>query len=67
MASIDLTIKGMTCQGCVASVERIIRKKDPSAAINIDLASGRAHVTTDTPADTIAQAITTAGYQTQIV
>ncbi len=38
---ITLTVEGMTCQGCVRSVEGALKKADPDAAVTIDLASGR--------------------------
>ncbi|MCE1234894.1 MAG: heavy-metal-associated domain-containing protein [Hyphomicrobiales bacterium] len=38
---ITLKIEGMTCMGCVQSVERALKKADPTAAVKIDLDSGR--------------------------
>jgi len=38
---ITLKIEGMTCMGCVQSVERAVLKADPNAKVTIDLASGR--------------------------
>ena len=41
---ISLTVEGMTCMGCVASVEKALKKLDPAARVEIDLASGRVEV-----------------------
>jgi copper chaperone len=60
---IVLNVKGMTCQGCVNSVTRIIRKSDPSADVKIDLASGRVEAHTLASADVLAAAVTGGGYE----
>lgn len=41
---ITLTVEGMTCQGCVASVETALKKADPAAKVAIDLDSGRVDI-----------------------
>ncbi len=38
---ITLKVEGMTCNGCVQSVERALKRVDPSATVKIDLDSGR--------------------------
>ena len=38
---ITLKVEGMTCNGCVQSVERALKRVDPSASVKIDLDSGR--------------------------
>lgn len=38
---ITVHVEGMTCMGCVQSVERALKKADPTAKVDIDLASGR--------------------------
>jgi copper chaperone len=59
---IKLNVTGMTCDGCVKSIERIIKAQDPQAAVTIDRASGRVEATTrTTPADLVA-AIEAAGF-----
>lgn len=60
---IVIDIKGMTCQGCVNAVTRIVKRADPQAEVKIDLASGRADVKTATEAESIAKAISTGGYE----
>ncbi len=41
---ITLNVEGMTCMGCVASVEGALKKADPSAKVAVDLPSGRVDV-----------------------
>ena len=61
--TITLDVKGMTCQGCVNAVTRIVKRADANAEVKIDLAAGRADVTTAVAAETIAQAISKGGYE----
>ena len=62
---IVIDVKGMTCQGCVNAVTRIVKRADPQADVRIDLASGRADIETATAADVIAKAISAGGYEAQ--
>ena len=62
-AAVKLDIKGMTCQGCVNSVTRLVKKADPTAAVTIDLPTGRLEATTSASAETLIKAITGAGYE----
>jgi len=41
---VSLVVEGMTCQGCVRSVESALKKADPDARVAIDLASGKVDV-----------------------
>lgn len=59
---IVLTVEGMTCSGCSAAVERVIKRVDPAAGVKVDLASGRVEVETAAAAQTLAEAVTAAGY-----
>ncbi len=63
--TVELIVKGMTCQGCVNSVSRIVKRTDPSADVTIDLASGRLEAKTSAEAHVLAQAISAAGYETR--
>ena len=63
---IVLNVTGMTCQGCVNSVTRIVKRADPAAEVAIDLPTGRLEATTAASAQTLAQAITAAGYGAQV-
>ncbi len=59
---ITLEVTGMTCGGCVAAVERIIKAADRGASVKVDLASGRVDAETKLPAATLVSAIEAAGY-----
>ena len=61
-AAITLDVKGMTCQGCVNSVTRIVKTADPAATVNIDLPTGRLEATTRASAEALIKAINGAGY-----
>ena len=63
---IVLNVTGMTCQGCVNSVTRIVKRTDPAAEVAIDLPTGRLEATTVASAQSLAQAITAAGYGAQV-
>jgi len=63
--AIVLNVTGMTCQGCVNSVTRIVKRADPAAEVVIDLATGRLEATTAASAQRLAEAITAAGYGAQ--
>lgn len=63
--AIVLDVKGMTCQGCVNAVTRIIKKNDPQADVKIDLQSGRVEAQSALAADALAKAISAAGYEAQ--
>lgn len=64
--NIVLDVKGMTCQGCVNAVTRIVKRADPQAEVKIDLPSGRVDLQSSLAADALAQAISTAGYEAQV-
>lgn len=61
--TVVLDVKGMTCQGCVNSVTRIIKKADPSAEVKVDLASGRVEAQSTAAAEALAAAVSGAGYE----
>ena len=61
-----LMVKGMTCQGCVNSVTRIVKRADPAAEVSVDLATGRVDATSTLPAAELAKAITAAGFETRV-
>lgn len=50
-----VSIKGMTCGGCVSSVERALKKHPEVSSFQVDLKAGRAEVTgTISPAALVA-------------
>ena len=44
MESITLQVKGMTCGGCVASVQRVLRDLEGVTRAEVSLAAGEAKV-----------------------
>lgn len=66
MDRITLNVGGMTCNGCVASVTRVVRALPGVTSADVSLADSAATVEFDptrTSAEQIRQAIVTAGYQ----
>ena len=63
--TIILDVKGMTCQGCVNAVTRIIKRQDPQAQVSIDLASGKVEALSAVASQELAKAISAAGYEAQ--
>ena len=66
MDAVTLKVKGMTCGGCVASVERVLHELAGVEKVNVSLAAGEANVEFD-PArvseDDLRAAIEDAGYE----
>ncbi len=58
-----MQVDGMTCGGCANAVTQTIRRLDPSAEVEVDLAHGRVRVVTCAQALEVSQAITKAGYE----
>ncbi|WP_349368288.1 heavy-metal-associated domain-containing protein [Salinarimonas sp.] len=58
-----MQVDGMTCEGCVAAVTRIVRKVDPQADVAVDLAHGRARILTTAETLEIAAALDKGGYE----
>jgi copper chaperone len=66
MDRITLKVGGMTCNGCVASVTRVIRALPGVASADVSLAASAATVEFDpgqVSAEQIRRAIEMAGYQ----
>jgi len=51
MATITLTVKGMSCMGCVKSVKGVLEGIKGVKHVDVDLASGKTIVEYDTPMD----------------
>ena len=65
MSAITVTVTGMTCGHCVASVREEVGGIDGVTSVDVDLASGRVTVEADRPiarAD-LAAAVDEAGYR----
>lgn len=63
--TIELNVKGMTCEGCVAAVTRIVKKVDPQAEVKIELASGKVDIQSGVDAGVLTAAIEKGGYEAQ--
>jgi copper chaperone len=65
MQTIELVIEGMSCNGCVGSVTRVLKAMPGVADVTVTLLPPRAHVTFD-PAiadrGALAAAVEDAGY-----
>jgi copper ion binding protein len=65
METITLDVKGMSCQGCVGSVTRVLKGTPGVQDVQVTLQPGRANVTFDPAhinAAQLRQAIEDAGY-----
>ena len=58
-------IEDMTCEGCVRSVTRAIQSLDPTAQVQVDLASRRVEVTSTAAGEQISAALQAAGFTPQ--
>ncbi|MDI9941373.1 cation-transporting ATPase [Rhodococcus sp. ACS1] len=65
MSTTTVTVTGMTCGHCVSSVREEIGNIPGVTAVDVDLASGRVDIDSDTPIEqaALAQAVDEAGYQ----
>ena len=55
-------VEGMTCQGCVEALTRAIKHRAPTAAVTIDLGSGRLEVDDRTSEADLRAAVGAAGF-----
>jgi copper chaperone len=60
---VALDVKGMTCGGCAATVEKLIRREDAAAKVTVDLATGKVTADTQAPTEKLVQAINAAGFE----
>lgn len=59
---LELTIPDMTCGGCLAGIERVVRKLDANAVLNADLPSHRVIIQSRASGPTLIAAIEAAGF-----
>ena len=59
---LKLKVAGMTCGGCVKSVERAVATAAPGAKVSVDLKSGEVAIDGAAAKDVIVVAIEDAGY-----
>ncbi|HTI48482.1 MAG TPA: heavy-metal-associated domain-containing protein [Casimicrobiaceae bacterium] len=65
MEKVTLNVQGMSCQGCVGSVTRVLKGTPGVQDVNVTLQPGRAEVTFDPARTNVAalrSAIEDAGY-----
>jgi copper chaperone len=66
METVTLTVKGMTCMGCVRSVKNVVEPLSGVSSVEITLDNGQVVVNYDpakTPLERIKNAIDEAGYE----
>jgi len=61
---IEFEIKNMTCGHCVGAVTKTVKLVDPSADVQVDLASKKVLVESSEERSSFAEALTEAGYAT---
>ncbi len=59
---LKLKVAGMTCGGCVKSIERAVTAAVPGATVSVDLQSGEVAIDGTAPKQAIVAAIEDAGY-----
>ena len=67
MQTADLKIRGMTCNGCVASVTRVLKALGGVTDVNVSLVGERASVRFDASlidVSRLEQAVRSAGFET---
>jgi len=67
MAEITLIISGMKCGGCVASVEQALQAQAGVESVNVSLENASAVITGQADSDTLAKAVTDAGFPAESV
>jgi copper chaperone len=55
-------VQGMTCAHCTRAVTEAVKRLDPVARVDVDLATGRVEVESGAPRERIAAAIREEGY-----
>lgn len=66
METVTLTVKGMTCMGCVASVKNVLQPVPGVSSVNITLENGQVAISFDANKANVDQfkvAIQDAGYE----
>ncbi|PWB59083.1 MAG: heavy metal transporter [Nitrosomonadales bacterium] len=66
MEKITLTVKGMTCMGCVRSVKNVLEPLPGVGSVDITLENGQVAISYDTSKASVEQfrnAISDAGYE----
>lgn len=64
---ITLKVPKMSCEGCVATIEKAIKSIDAQGQVKADLATKTISVETSADAASISQAVRVAGYENTYV
>lgn len=59
----EFVVRGMSCDGCVKSVERAVGRVAGVSGVKVQLDGGKVEVQGAVERDTIVQAIVKAGYE----
>jgi copper chaperone CopZ len=62
-----LAITGMTCDGCVAAVTRVLSRVPGVASVEVDLPGGHAAVAGAADPQDLLRAVATAGYGARLL
>ncbi len=65
-STVEITVGGMTCAGCVNSVTRALSRVPGVARVAVDLDSGRAHVEGTASPKALLAAVGKAGYDASL-
>lgn len=65
-ASTRLAVTGMTCQGCVNAVTRVLSRVPGASNVRVDLEAGRADVTGSADPAELLAAVRKAGYGAEL-
>ncbi|RMH48010.1 MAG: copper chaperone [Alphaproteobacteria bacterium] len=60
---IRLSVPDMSCNHCVATIEKALTELDPAAEVKCDLGDRTVVVSTAAPTDRILKALSEAGYE----
>lgn len=62
----ELTVTGMTCDGCVRAVKRVLARVPGVTEVAVDLDTGRAQVTGEAAPERLIEAVEKAGYEARL-
>jgi Cu+-exporting ATPase len=62
MNPVELTVIGMTCQGCKTTVETVLQRVPGAEDVKVDLKTGLVVISGDADPDALAQAVVAAGF-----
>jgi len=65
--TIRLAVSGMTCDGCVSSVTRVLSRVPGAADVHVDLAAGRAEIGGTASPEAALAAVRKAGYGAELL